>query len=163
MTNGNQGETVRGAVHALLLFDVAEEIDLELARVRLGQSPAGRSPAFRLPAPEYVRFERPPVAVGVEPIQLSSGEKFGVTIKFYDYGVLSVVLQHDFEMEWSELVHLTPKLTGSPEIEQRAQAAARGAIAMVRDALRKPSETWMSEDYYTIHIREFVQRSRTVG
>jgi hypothetical protein len=142
-------------MHALLLYDVAEEIDLVAARALLGQAPGGRSPAFRLPAPEYVRFERPPVAVAQEAVRLSTGEEYAVTIKLYDYGVLSVGLRHDFDLGWEDLVELTPRLIGSAEIEQRALEAARRGVEMAQAALRKPSEKWMSEDYYVIHIREF--------
>jgi hypothetical protein len=158
MITEGRSERVRGALHALLLFDVAEEIDLESARTQLGQSPGARSPAFRLPAPEYVRFERPPVVVRGDPIKLASGEEFGVTIKFYDYGVLSVGLKNDYELDWGELVSWTPGLIGSQEIEQKALDAARRGVEMVRGALRKPAEAWMSEDYCAVHIREFVER-----
>jgi len=44
-----------------LLFDIAEEIDLRRLHTLLGSSPAKREPAFRHPAPEYVRYEQPPV------------------------------------------------------------------------------------------------------
>src|SRR5579883_1776220 len=66
-----------GSVHALLLFDIAEEFDLEELRRLLCVQPPERSPGFRLPAPSYVRFERPPVIEVAEPIQMATGERAG--------------------------------------------------------------------------------------
>jgi hypothetical protein len=49
-------DTCRGSFHALLLYDVADEIDLDRVRELLGATPPSRKPEFKLPAPVYVRF-----------------------------------------------------------------------------------------------------------
>ncbi len=147
-------QTVRGALHALLLFDVCESIDLDQARALLGQAPGGRSPAFRFAAPEYLRFEKPPVSMAVEPIQLAGGERFAASIKLYDYGVLGVALRREFELSWQDLTDLTPRLVGSAEIERAALGLAEQAAKQARSAILRPADKWMSEDYYVVHIRD---------
>jgi hypothetical protein len=83
--------SLRGSFRVLVLFDVAEQIDLPRLRQLLGatQQPA-RGPSFKHPTPEYVRFERPPVVEYPSPVTLSSGEPFQCRIKYFDYGVVSV-------------------------------------------------------------------------
>ena len=45
------------------------------------------------PAPAYIRYQRPPVVEPIEPLMLESGERLHGEIKYYDYGVVSVVFQ----------------------------------------------------------------------
>jgi len=156
MQSGTKDQTVSGALYALLLFDVCESIDLDRARALLGQAPGGRSPAFRFAAPEYLRFEKPPVAMALEPIQLASGERFNASIKLYEYGVLSVALRHEFERSWEDLTDLTPRLVGSPEIERVALGLAEQVAKKASGSLIRPADKWMSEDYYVVHLREIV-------
>jgi len=58
---------VRGSVRQLVLFDVADEIRLRDLAGALNIAIPERAPAFSKPAPDYVRFERPPV---IEPIKV---------------------------------------------------------------------------------------------
>src|SRR5579871_3149782 len=97
----------RGSFRALLLYDIAEEIDLTELRKRLGAQPPGRSPGFRQPAPEYVRFERPPVFEPCDPIQLATGEPANARLQYFDYGVVSLEIELQFEGEWRELIALS--------------------------------------------------------
>src|SRR6266545_2838717 len=83
--------SLQGSVLVLIQFDVSEEIRLDDLRDLFG---ARRQEAsFKHPAPGYVRYQRPPVLEPVEPLVLESGEKLQGEIKYYDYGVLSVVLE----------------------------------------------------------------------
>src|SRR5713101_5276567 len=97
----------RGSFRALLLYDVADEIDLDRVRALLGASPPGRKPQFKLPAPVYVRFERPPVVEASEPVCLSTGECFEGQLKYFDYGVVSLELELRFDAGWDELIKLS--------------------------------------------------------
>lgn len=144
--------TLHGAFRALLLFDVAEEIDLEAVSGQFGEQ-AGRSPGFRLPAPQYVRFERPPVILAGEAVRLESGEDFTYTLKFFDYGVVSVELTHPFACDWPELLRLGQRLIGSADVERLAADLARRGVDPVKAALRKAGRPWMTEDYYVFHLR----------
>ena len=52
---------LRGSFFVLILYDVAEEIQLSKVRGLLGAEPPRREPSFKHRAPRYVRFECPPV------------------------------------------------------------------------------------------------------
>jgi hypothetical protein len=101
-----QNKMLQGSVLVLIQFDVCEEIKLDALRDIFG---ARRQEAsFKHPAPGYVRFQRPPVVEEVEPLILESGERLDVQIKYYDYGVLSVVFELPFSGDWDTLVQLWP-------------------------------------------------------
>src|SRR6266404_4025314 len=84
---------LEGSVLVLILYDVCEEIRLDELRKILGVLPPGREPSFKHPAPEYVRFERPPVVGPLNEIRLETGESATGRLKYYDYGVVSVEFQ----------------------------------------------------------------------
>src|SRR5450755_4892198 len=93
-----QNKSLQGSVLVLIQFDVCEEIKLDALRDIFG---ARRQEAsFKHNAPGYVRFQRAPVVEPVEPLVLESGERLDVQIKYYDYGVLSVVFELPFSGDW---------------------------------------------------------------
>ena len=97
-----QSKSLQGSVLVLIQFDVCEEINLDALRDIFG---ARRQEAsFKHNAPGYVRFERAPVVEPVDPLVLESGERLDVQIKYYDYGVLSVVFELPFAGDWDTLV-----------------------------------------------------------
>ncbi len=144
----------RGSFRALLLYDIAEEIDLTELRKRLGAQPPGRSPGFRQPAPEYVRFERPPVFEPCDPIQLATGEPANARLQYFDYGVVSLEIELQFEGEWRELIALSNRWLEAGEVEQRGLKTVRDRLPRLRPALRKPYTEWLDEAYYVVHLRE---------
>src|SRR6478736_3987104 len=83
---------VRGSVLALIQFDVCEEIRLDKLR-HIFSARTVEQPNFKHPSPGYVRYQRPPVVEPIEPLVLESGERLQGQIKYYDYGVLSVVFE----------------------------------------------------------------------
>ena len=99
---------MRGFIRQLVLFDVADEIHLDLLRAALGIPESTRTPAFSKPAPDYVRFERPPV---VEPLQVAH---FEARAKYYDYGVVSIELDQPFSLDWPDLVERAVNVLAGP-------------------------------------------------
>jgi len=95
---------LRGSLLAFVLYDVAEQIQIDKVCALVGAQPA--QPGFKHPAQEYVRFERPPAVEIPQPIVLETGDQFQVRIKYFDYGVISIELKLDFEVTWTELVQL---------------------------------------------------------
>jgi len=99
---------LRGHFRGLFLYDVAEAIRLDELRSLLkpGLEPGGAEPPPNPahPIPHYLRFERPPVIESAEPMVLATGERIGVTTKYYDYGVISFELVLSFECDWDSLV-----------------------------------------------------------
>jgi hypothetical protein len=149
--------SLSGSFWILFLYDVSEEIRLDQLRGLLGARPAGREPTFRQPAPEYVRFEKPPVVEDLEPLALETGETLQGQIQYYEYGVVGIQLQLPFHFDWQQLVNLSSRWIAAPEIERHAAGRVRRSLERAAPALVKPYPNWLSEDYYVIHVRTAVK------
>jgi hypothetical protein len=136
---------VRGFIRQLVLFDVADAIRLDSLRDLLGIQQTERAPAFSRPAPDYVRFERPPV---VEPLQI---EQYEARAKYYDYGVVSIELDQHFSLDWPKLVQLSASLLSDASVEHRAKELLKPRIERARGALVNPYASWLDEDYVIIN------------
>lgn len=121
----DQGPLLSGSFRALLLFDIAEEIDLPLLRSVLRIAASKREPAFRHPAPEYVRFERPSVVEDLGPCQMDQGNNVRARVRYFDYGVASVELRMPYRAYWDALVRLANHWIMAPELERRASHLLR--------------------------------------
>jgi hypothetical protein len=144
---------LRGSFWVLILYDVAERIELEPLRKILGVQPSLRQPSFKNPAPDYVRFERPPVIEHLDPVTIESGEVFARRIKYFDYGVISVEYELQFEAGWDELVRNSSRWITAPEIESRSEKLARSCIDRVGKAVfQRYKNGWLSEDFYIIQL-----------
>ena len=64
-------QPLRGSFWVFVLYDVAEEIRLEPLRDLVGAELARPQPSFKHPAPEYVRFERPPAIEYPGPVSIA--------------------------------------------------------------------------------------------
>jgi hypothetical protein len=144
--------SLHGSLRALLLFDIAEEIDLPLLCRVLGATASRREPAFRQPAPEYVRFERPPVLEDLGACATDDGKELQARVRYFDYGVASLELRMPFGATWDGLVRLANRWILSPELEATASRMLRVRLAASGEALKKPHENWISEDYYVIQV-----------
>lgn len=143
--------SLEGSVLVLMLFDTCEEIKLaELTQIlgarRLAQT-------FKHAAPEYVRFERPPVVEYLEPAQLDGNLTLNRQIKYYDYGVVSVIFEIPFAGEWEDLVTLSAHWMAGTDFERAAERLARAQTARAQAALVRPYSNWLSEDYFIFNIR----------
>ena len=147
-----QNKALQGSVLVLIQFDVCEEINLDSLRDIFG---ARRQEAsFKHPAPGYVRFQRPPVVQPVEPLILESGERLDVQIKYYDYGVLSVVFELPFAGDWDTLVRLASRWVWDTDFTSFAQKIVKQKIERARPALVKLYDSWLHEDYFVFHVRD---------
>jgi hypothetical protein len=145
-------KSLQGSVLVLIQFDVCEEINLDSLRNIFG---ARRQEAsFKHPAPGYVRFQRPPVVEPVEPLMLESGERLDAQIKYYDYGVLSVVFELPFSGDWETLVRLAGRWVWDTDFTSFAQKIVKDKIERARPALVKLYDSWLHEDYFVFHVRE---------
>jgi len=142
---------LRGSVVFLTLYDICEEIRLPELREILHVQPPGREPSFKHTAPEYVRFERPPVVEALDEFTLRAGEKLRGRIKYFDYGVAVVELVLPFEGGWQLLIDLASRYAGGVEIEHQAFQIAQERVARLGPALFRPYENWLSEDYFIVH------------
>ena len=141
---------LKGSVLGIIQHDVCEEIRLEELRQMLGARRV--EPSFKHATPEHVRFENPPVVEFLEAVTLTGGEKVTPQVKYYDYGVISVLLEFKFEADWEGLVQLASRWVPNAELEQQAQTIIRGRLSKIRPALERPYENWLSEDYYVFFL-----------
>jgi hypothetical protein len=144
---------LHGSVLVLLQFDVCEAIRLdrlqELVRAR-----TVKQPGLKHPAPAYVHYERPPVVEPVEALVLESGERLQGEIKYYDYGVVSLVLELPFVNSWRELTQRASLWVWDIDFAAQAMESVRRKLERAAPALMKPYKEWLSEDYLIFHIRE---------
>jgi hypothetical protein len=138
---------MRGSIRQLVLFDVADEIRLDVLRKALGIAESGREPAFSRPAPDYVRFERPPV---VEALVIDPSFRTEARAKYYDYGIVSIELDQQFSLDWHTLVEHSASVLADPAIEQRARDLLTPRLTKAAGALVNPYKTWLDEDYVII-------------
>jgi hypothetical protein len=147
------GAGLSGFVLVLIQFDVCEELRLDL----LQQAVSARTlqkPSIKQPAPAYVRYKRPPVVGPLEPLLLEGGERLEGEIKYYDYGVVSVIYQLPFSGDWESLVRLASRWVWDVDFAQRVEPVVRQKLERVPAAMVKPYERWLSEDYFIFHVRE---------
>jgi hypothetical protein len=142
-----------GSVLVLIQFDVCEELRLDL----LQQSVNARTlqqPRMKHTVPAYVRYHRPPVVGPLEPLVLESGERLEGEVKYYDYGVASVLYQLPFSGDWESLVNLASRWVWDIDFASRVEPIVRQKLERVANAMIKPYERWLSEDYFIFHLRE---------
>lgn len=140
---------LRGSSLGLFLFDICEEVDLDQVRVTLGARRLGEG--LKHAAAEQLFFERPPV---VEEAQLPAEPRARVRVKYYDYGVLSVLFDVPFEGEWENLIDLASRWISGSDLPRRAEEIARDRVERTKSALIKPYDAWLNEDYFIFFMRE---------
>jgi len=145
--------SLNGSVLVLIQFAVCEELRLD----HLQQTVSARTvqqPSMKHSAPAYVRYLRPPVIEPLEPLLLESGERLEGEIKYYDYGVVSVVLQVPFAGDWESLVHLASRWVWDVDFASRVEPIVRQKLERAASSMVKPYSRWLSEDYFIFHVRE---------
>ena len=152
-----QTSALTGAVFVLIQFDVCEEIQLARLSEIIGALSGARTvsqPSMKHPAPGYIRYQRPPVVEPIEPLVLESGERLHGEIKYYDYGVLSVVFQLPFAGDWETLVRLASRWVWDVDFSAHAARIVKQRLERAAPAMVKPYKEWLSEDYFVFHVRE---------
>jgi len=146
---------LRGSVLVLIQYDVCEEIRLDVIR-QLLQARHAQATFKSSQAPSYVRYQRPPVADRLEPLVLDSGERLTGEIKYFDYGVVSLVFELPFSGDWDKLVELSAHWTSDSNFEKLANKVIRQRLERAAPALIKPykEDNWLQEDYFIFHVRE---------
>jgi hypothetical protein len=136
-----------GAVHAFYLFDVAHAIDLAALRTQFGERAGLARLHDKAPGPPRVRYFQPPVIVDGSALGVPTLGAFKVRLKFYDYGVISLMLSQPFAGSWSDLVRLGQDLIESEPLETNAAAVTQRVVDAVRGALSGVRASFLSEDY----------------
>ena len=136
-----------GAVHAFYLFDVAQGIDLARLRASFGPTATTATLQDKTAGPPRLRYIQPPVVIDGELLELTKYEGFRARVKFYDYGVISIMLSRPFSGSWPAFVQLGQDLIESEPLESHASAACRRVMDRVGGALVQVRPTVFDEDY----------------
>ena len=156
MTNEPSNPAVpclKGSVQVLIQFDVCEELKLDQLQQAINVR-TQRQPSMKHTAPSYVRYERPPVVGPLDPLILESGERLEGEVRYYDYGVASVLYQLPFSCDWDSLVHLASRWVWDVDFASRVEPIVRQKLEAASSAMVKPYARWLSEDYFIFHVRE---------
>jgi hypothetical protein len=145
---------LRGCFRILLLYDVAEALDLERLRELLGPRGGPVKRAFPRRTPEYVRFEHTPIVEPTEPIRLSTGEHVLCSIKYYAFAVAVVQFEVPFECDWNALLPQASRWTDAVDIEPSARGVLRQHLERVAPAVIRPNQDWLQENYLVINVEE---------
>jgi hypothetical protein len=145
--------TLHGSVLVLLQFDVCEAIRLDNLQAHI-RARTIEAPNLKQTAPGYIRYQRPPVVERLETLVLEGGEQLQGEMKYYDYGVLSVVFELPFTGSWEKLITLASRWVWDVDFASQATRIVREKLDRVTTALVKPYKQWLSEDYLIFHIRD---------
>ena len=85
---------------------------------------------------------------------LAGGEQFQGEMKYYDYGVVSVVFELPFTGGWDKLIALASRWVWEVDFAAQAAEIVRERLERVTSVQVKPYQKWLSEDYLIFHIRE---------
>src|SRR5215475_938611 len=144
-----ENPTLSGSAAGLFLFDICEDIKLDELRSILGARRLGEG--LKHAAAEHLFFERPPV---VEDAEFPGEVQARVRVKYYDYGVVSVLFEFPFAGEWSDLISLSSRWISGTDLPSRAEEIVKQKLARAGPALVKPYAKWLSEDYFIFFLRE---------
>ena len=143
-----------GTFRVLLLYDVAEAIDLKALREILGPRAEQAKHEFPRRTPDYVRSENPPVVEPLDPVTLSTGEQLSCSLKYYAYAVVVVEFEAPFQCNWASLASQASRWMDGPEVESRARELVRRRLEHISPAIARPTERWLQEDYLVINLQE---------
>jgi hypothetical protein len=147
-----------GSVRVLIQFDICEEIRLDQLQ-QIINSRTVQKPNLKHAGPAYVRYERPPVVVAADPLVLDSGENLAGEIKYYDYGVVSLLFEIPFAGDWDDLIRLASRWVWDIDFASRVEPILRQRLERASSTLVKPYSRWLSEDYFIFHIREVAREA----
>ena len=148
-----QEPLLTGTVLLMVQFDVCEEIRIDQLAAVLGARTVTQ-PIVQYPASGYVRFERPPVIEPLENVVLGNEGSLSGEIKYYDYGVLSLLFHLPFSGDWEGLIKLASRWVWDVDFAADAERIVREKIRRAVPCMIKPYTRYLSEDYVIFHVRE---------
>lgn len=153
-TASEQPVVLRGSFRILLLYDVAEELDLKRIGQMLGPRGGQAARVFPKRTPEYVRFEEPPIVEAGDCVKLGNGEELACSIKYYSFAVVVVQLEAPFECGWNGLLAEAARWEDAAEFEAQARGMVRRHLDRIAGAVIRPNQDWLHESYLTVNLQE---------
>jgi hypothetical protein len=94
-------------------------------------------------------------------VRLATGESANASLRYFDYGVVSLEIELPFETDWPGLIALSNRWIEAGEVEQRGLKHVRDRMKSLASALRKPYAEWVDEAYYIVDLRDVHEPSGT--
>jgi hypothetical protein len=147
------GPKLAGSMLVLIQFDVCEEIRLDQLQQIMATATV-TPPKLKDSTPANVQYQRYPIVESIKPLVLEGGELLVGEMKYYDYGVLSIVFQLPFSGDWDSLIYLAGHWIWTVDFGGHAKRIVQSALERAAPALVKPYDDWLVEDYFIFHVRE---------
>jgi hypothetical protein len=150
-SNGYHHDMPQAHVTAFFLFDVGDAIDLRHVQRLIDATVTARL-STRPPTPTYLQYQQPPVTIDGSAISLADVDGFRVRFKTFDYGVVSVALSRQLPDSWEQLVEAGVRYQEDPALAEKAERLCRELLSRIRDAIARPRDSFLSEDYLVFTI-----------
>jgi hypothetical protein len=144
-----------GSVTLFFLFDVAHAIDLKGVQAALGPGASTATLTFKNAGPPRVGYQEAPIVADGAIVGLGEISGFRVRVKYFDYGVISLMLTRPFAGAWSDLAALAQQFIEGQDLERQATDACHAVIDRVRPAVSGLRQTMLSEDYVVLAATAF--------
>jgi hypothetical protein len=138
-----------GWVTEFFLYDIAEAIDLAAVSRLIGSTTPARM-TQKAPAPPYIQYAHPPIAIDGHAIDMPTLGAWHVRFKIFDYGVLSLALTRTIPGTWEQLLTDGLRWQDDPEQPPAAERLSRALADRIRPALSRPRAEFLFEDYFVV-------------
>lgn len=145
---------LRGCFRVLLLYGVAEAIDLPKVSEILGNRAIVGEPGFPRRTPEYIRFAQPPVIEKRAPLTLKIGEQVASWLKYHTFAVIAVELEVPFACNWPQLQEQASRWMDVTDVEPLAREMVEARLKEIAAAVVRPNPSWLNESYLIVNIQE---------
>ena len=142
---------ISGSVTAFFVYDVADSIDLRTVG-RLVASTTSPRVAAKAPAPAYIQYAHPPVAIDGAAIDAADLAGWHVRFRTFEYGVVSVALTRPLPDTWEGLLDEALRWHDDLELAAGAERLCRTVVDRLRPALVRPRADFLAEDYLVYAI-----------
>lgn len=154
--DANAQPVLTGTCHALLCFDVGFQVDLDALERRLSEATRLRAVRFRRPSPAWFEYEPPPVSVTLsgEPVAVGAWvAEPAAEALVYDFGGVVLRYRIPFDHTPEQLVDLGSALYDNDSLFADAQARVERLVQAAGDAISKPAQSALTEDYAVYAVR----------
>ena len=146
----------KGAILVYRVFDIAEEILLSKVEGLLARDQTTQRLKLTRPLRQALIIRNPPLRISLGETEVVLGPhtiKADLSVTVWDYGVLSILFQIPIApgTPWQKLLEFSQFITGdaltSDEFEKVARLKVREVSILIGDALERPHEWGVYEDY----------------
>lgn len=147
------GFILEGCFRLLLLFDVAEGIDLKALSGSLSTGGRPEGAPFKESATPYVRFRDPPVVQRLEDLVTSNGDRLKISARYYSFGVVVLQLEVPFKDDWFSLARTADWIERVPKTHGKQLAHLLEVVLQrINSLTHRPTANRLEEKYLIINV-----------